>query len=378
MARIIYLTFENVCLHGLIQAMVIEPMKKMNDIDFVLFSFERKNDHKNELYVQHLANINSASNIELKIFKKSMGNKQSLLRFIIDILRAMPVILKECRNSDKIHVRSYGPMLLAIVSKYLFKKKVIFDVRGMLPEETLEVNGHKRNGIKFKLLKRYERFIFKHCDDIISVSHKMAELIALEYSRESLVIPNPAMSNQDSAASNREYDLVYAGSNQEWHCPDLTLELLQGYLELYGSRKCLIISNLPEFWRSRINPLYHERLTVVSASQSDVSGYLSRAKIGICLIRNSFAKSVCMPVKFNEYVAAGCKVVVNENIGDLTDLVTTHELGLSVNLESQTFILKQLLQDLNEICNTYMPVEIPKTLRSDNYLITYRNLYKTL
>ena len=37
-----------------------------------------------------------------------------------------------------------------------------------------------------------------------------------------------------------------------------------------------------------------------------------------------------MPVKFNEYLAAGCKVLVNENIGDLTDLVTTYDLAMSI------------------------------------------------
>ena len=177
MARIVYLTFENVCLHGLIQAMVVEPMKKMRGINFTLFSFERKNDYQNELYILQRKNIEKVPNIELKIFKKSMGKRQSIIQFLFDVLRATPLILLNCRRADIIHVRSYGPMLLALLSKLLFKKKIIFDVRGMLPEETLEVNGHSSSGFKYKLLKSYERYIFKYSDVIISVSRKMAEHI---------------------------------------------------------------------------------------------------------------------------------------------------------------------------------------------------------
>ena len=57
--------------------------------------------------------------------------------------------------------------------------------------------------------------------------------------------------------------------------------------------------------------------------------YYKRAHIAFCFIKNSFAKSICFPVKFSEYIASELFVRANNNIGDLEDIIANHNCGIS-------------------------------------------------
>ena len=78
---------------------------------------------------------------------------------------------------DIVHCRSYGAAWAAISvrKKYNLKYKVIFDGRGLWPEEVALKNAWDENSSDYKFLKSLEQKILFACDCSISVSDPMHE-----------------------------------------------------------------------------------------------------------------------------------------------------------------------------------------------------------
>src|SRR5690606_12564127 len=87
--------------------------------------------------------------------------------------------LVEATRPDIIHARSYHATFAAIETKrkYGFNYKVIFDARGLWPEEVAWKKGYARDGRNYSFLKDLERKLLEESDVCISVSETMeAEL----------------------------------------------------------------------------------------------------------------------------------------------------------------------------------------------------------
>ena len=68
-----------------------------------------------------------------------------------------------------------------------------------------------------------------------------------------------------------------------------------------------------------------------SVEQSKVKYNLALADYGILLRDNNTTNRVASPSKFAEYLAAGLKVIISENIGDLSEFVTSNDCGYIID-----------------------------------------------
>jgi hypothetical protein len=60
---------------------------------------------------------------------------------------------------------------------------------------------------------------------------------------------------------------------------------------------------------------------------AEVAALMSSADYGLLLREQSFTNRVAAPTKFAEYLAAGLKIIISENLGDYSKLVLDLELG---------------------------------------------------
>jgi len=86
----------------------------------------------------------------------------------------------------------------------------------------------------------------------------------------------------------------------------------------------------------------------------DVHGFLCIADYGLLIREKNQTNGTASPVKFGEYLNAGLKVILSKNIGDFSDLVTSHNLGHiyandHIKLSPLTFEERQRLNEFADL-----------------------------
>ena len=145
--------------------------------------------------------------------------------------------------------------------------------------------------------------------------------------------------------------LVYSGSVSGWQSFGILKEFLAPFLEENKKNKILFMSGKDE----NINKLMDEFPGQVKnkwAAHKDIQKILSACDYGILIREKSVTNKVASPTKFAEYLSAGLKVLISEEIGDYSDFVRINNCGIvmksgdKITLEKISTETKQKLVEL--------------------------------
>ena len=268
---------------------------------------------------------------------------------------------------------------IGLMSKLVFRKTVIFDVRGYLVDEAAESGKLEKGGPGYGMLRRLERLLFRKADMIISVSEAMQSDISTRFGRTSTVVRNPAMVRSGRHPIKKDPVVFgYNGSLKGWHLPDLFFAVGK---ELMASDPTLLIKivtqDVAKASELAAEYLDANRVQILSCAAEDVAQELFDFSIGWCVIEPTFAKSVCWPVKFNEYLAAGKPVIVNPKIGDLEPLVTQDDLGVVIDVSTAPAkISATILTYMHAAKHVTVPAELLDLLAWDAQLLVLDSIYR--
>lgn len=275
---------------------------------------------------------------------RTMGG--SLPAKLAEARRGVMLALKRAllRRPDIVHGRSYfATAICDLVGEVSRRSKVLFDCRGMIGDEYVDCGYWTRDRLEYRLVKAYEKRLFKHSDGIVVLTRALAEWLRdngvlgrrprLEVVPCCVDMQRFAPSGASRARVREELGLgdrltiVYAGSLGTW------------YLEPEMAR-------FAAFARHAARELGRE-VAFVCFTPSDASGlqaglerlgfagnevivrriaprqmpeYLNAGDIGLSFIQSCFSKKGSSPTKVAEYLACGNVVVVNGDIGDQADL----------------------------------------------------------
>lgn len=100
-----------------------------------------------------------------------------------------------CKEKPKVIIAPSVPITLGFVACVLakiFRCRMIYEIRDLWPEILVDIGAIRRNNILFKILKRIELFIYKHCDAIVSTLPNVADYIKINTKQNILIeyIPN--------------------------------------------------------------------------------------------------------------------------------------------------------------------------------------------
>lgn len=374
---ILYLNVENAFSTGILQSMVVRPALALQvqfgyQIGFT--SMYRKSEAR-------LARVEVPETIPVISGRRSERglSVENVILHLIFLSR----ILWHSRHYKVLHCRSYMATLIGLICKSLWNQKVVFDVRGYLIDEAMETGKLREGSLKYRLLKKMEKYLFANADAVIAVSEAMARDIADRFSRQAIIIRNPADIPVEGTRvrSLSEKIISYNGSLNEWHLPELFFATIREVADRDPDFSFIMITSdvaKAEALATRYG-LGSDRLTVDRCKASEVIGRLKGCGIGWCVIRPSFTKSVCWPVKFNEYLAAGLPVIVNPGIGDLEQLVKRYELGIVVSIdEGAAAIAETILSYFAKHPAFKVPAELAQTVSWDSQLPTLHDCYQSL
>ncbi len=119
---------------------------------------------------------------------------------------------------------------------------------------------------------------------------------------------------------------VYSGSSADWQSLKLVDDFILFQMKINSSIKFLLLAN------SQIEELksykeFPNRVTQKWVKASEVSDYLVASDYGILIREDSVTNEVASPTKFAEYLNAGLKVLISENIGDFSTFTKDNACG---------------------------------------------------
>lgn len=258
-----------------------------------------------------------------------------------------------------------------------------YDARGCQYKELEEFSDATATEVQRML--DLELRSFKSADWVYAVSQSLVTHFKQEHAyrdHNHSVVPcchlpakddSPRLTKQELFGSDDVTVFCYAGALSVWNFPRSFLELCSEVLKHENYRLIILskqIDRLDEYaW------LHNERTHLASVSHDEVRDYLRISDYGILLRKTAFTNRVASPSKFADYLAAGCKLVISPEVGDFTDMVEEHELGIVYKgrKDNQKLANLQILKD--EERAAHIELALQRFVRSSELnRLKYRNL----
>jgi glycosyltransferase involved in cell wall biosynthesis len=264
------------------------------------------------------------------------------------------VNLNRKQKIDVFHARAHVAALMGVFAKNITRGKLLFDIRGFIPEEYTDAGIWKENGKLYRAVKRTEKYLLDKSDGFIVLTEKArgilfpksSETRADEKGRPVEVIPCCIDKDRfrqvdefDRAAIRRESGLsdktvfVYVGSFGGWYMSD---EMISFFTHAHRRNPNAYTIVLTQRDQEKIRNLLlsaglNERdFMVKGVSPAEVPKYLKMADIALSLIRACYSKQASSPTKIAEYLASGLPVVSNSGVGDLDALIDEEKVGVII------------------------------------------------
>lgn len=244
-----------------------------------------------------------------------------------------------------IHARAHVPGVIGLPLKIFLRRKLIFDLRGLMAEEYVDNHVWSAGSAPFRLVKAAEGALLRRADRIIVLTEKL-KAILLTSTRPAIaaekifVIPCCAdLSLYGSprrpcaAAERRQRTLVYVGSVTGRYMLGEMIEFFKVLHSRGRGWRFLVITRADhrqvrrEFASCAVAPESYE---VIAAAPRDVPSLLAGGTAAISFVKPSFAVSAMSPTKFGEYLAAGLPVVSTSG-GDTDALLESASVGTVVH-----------------------------------------------
>jgi glycosyltransferase involved in cell wall biosynthesis len=253
-------------------------------------------------------------------------------------------------EADVLHARGHVPALMAALAKRRAGGRILFDIRGFMPEEYTDAGVWPEGGTLYRGVKRVERFLFNSADAFVVLTEKAREILfpgrsdADEKGRPVEVIPCCVDFKRFRAADRtpreelrRELGLegrrvvVYVGSFGGWYMAEETARFMAlAYKQDPRTFALVLTQTPPEPIAARLRELGvpEDSFRVGRAAPEDVPKHLKASDVAVSFIRACYSKLSSSPTKIAEYLAAGLPVVTNAGVGDVDEVIEGDRVGV--------------------------------------------------
>lgn len=334
----------------------LRELKKIDDLQVSLLTFEPNfkktwNAEQIEIERQTLARE------DIDWHALPYHKRPTVPATLYDILNGALFVLRLARREkiDIIHARSHIPAMMGAIVKRFCGGKLLFDIRGFLPEEYTDAGVWKENGIIFKTVKFIEKRVLKKSDGFVVLTEKAREAVFPEsretgfdkFGRPVEVIPCCVEMNRfnmvfDKSARNnlrREFELenkfviTHVGSLGGLYMTD---EIADFYATAKNNRPETFALVLTQSNPELIVPLLKQRgfteeeYLVKKVSPPEVPNYLMASDLALSFVKATFATISRSPTKIPEYLICGVPIISNSGIGDVDEQLNNDKVGVII------------------------------------------------
>jgi glycosyltransferase involved in cell wall biosynthesis len=280
----------------------------------------------------------------------------SLLATIYDILVGNFV---SCRlvlkyRVDVIHARGHVPTAMALLARALSRAKLIFDIRGFMPEEYVDAGVWPAGGVLYRITKVAERRLLAAADAFVVLTHRAREILfpgcsttdtlgrplevipcCVDMTRFQEVMPAARDAIRKRLNMNGRRVLAYVGALGGWYLSSEMADFIGVARERDPSIFALVLTQSvtqAESFKGRMGRLGLSPgdYCVSMVSPKEVPNYLAAADFAFCFIKPGYSKLASSPTKVGEFLASGLPVLCNSGIGDIDYLLVTNRVGIMI------------------------------------------------
>lgn len=277
--------------------------------------------------------------------------RPSLPATSFDIVAGGLMVARMARRDgiEVVHCRGHIPMAMGVLAKRLSRVRLVFDIRGFMPEEYVDAGVWPANGFLYRLTKRVEQRLFADADAFVVLTerarrHLFGEMRETDASRRPLAVipccvdlkdfvaPSPASVAHAKASLGVEGRRVYVYSGQlsGWYLDDVLVAFLARARALDPRTFAMILTPSPgEALARNLEQRGLDRTSffVRAIRPEEMPRFLMAADVGLSFIKPCFSKLSSSPTKVGEYLAAGLPVISTAGIGDVDELLTNSQAG---------------------------------------------------
>ncbi|MEL0606324.1 glycosyltransferase [Pseudoalteromonas undina] len=363
MKKILFATHENLELTAVSKAMFLDVADYLeSELNYKTIIFSAAENKK-------------ITGRHFKFERKTQGKID--FQSILASIKAFFVFRQALKDVDLVVFRSYPSMALFSLIVKLKKKKIVFDTRGLFFDELVDSGKVSLRWSKF--FDFIERNLLKISSTIICVTNYQKSHYVEKYKLDPnnfLVIPNGAKKvpvHDDKSNNEDAISLCYLGSLVKWHAP----ELVCGFCVELEKRDIKFKLDVITKDTNGAHK-YFSRLQSVKIYSHDYRNRPIRFDYGFCFIQGGVSKDVCYPVKFNEYVASGTKVLALDNVLEVNKIIRKYDLGIVLKGKNIKEIVDQFLLSLRTT-NTELnplPYELTFDFQLSQYASVLENIFK--
>jgi glycosyltransferase involved in cell wall biosynthesis len=323
-------------------------------VDLRIFSFEKSGTTPEAIEAQRVRMVADGLRWDPLVRSAGHGLGVKVLESSLAVLRGLRAAVAE--RPHVIHARSYLPGAAAdVIASTSPGSKLLFDCRGMLGDEYIDNGQWTKDRLEYKLLKRFERRVFKRTDGLVVLTRALRGWLEAERvlgSRTSVEVI-PCCVDMDrfapSAGSRREareelgigerLALVYSGSLGSWYLEEEMARYAAHLRRAAGERgREMVVVVLSPSDPSKFEACLAAQgfgkadVIVRKVAPARMAHHLAAGDVGMSFIQSCFSKKGSSPTKVAEYLASGLVVTLNGDIGDQADL--SAEKDACVVLES--------------------------------------------
>jgi glycosyltransferase involved in cell wall biosynthesis len=259
------------------------------------------------------------------------------------------------KRLDLLHGRAYVPTLIGALAKKLsrLKPKLLFDIRGFMPEEYTDGGIWPADGLLYRITKRVERWLLKESDGFVVLTEKARDIhfpesrgsgldslerpvevipCCVDFSRfETSDAKNGDSSIRSSLGLNGRPVMAYVGSFGGWYLSDEMMEFSNVARTVRPNIFFMVLTQRDqEKIRDQLidNGFSRNDFLVTGVEPRAIAQYLSAADFGVSFIKPCYSKLASSPTKLAEYLASGLPVVANSGVGDVDELLTGEKVGV--------------------------------------------------
>lgn len=267
-------------------------------------------------------------------------------------------------------------------------KKIVFDARGAYNAE-FEEYLHKIVTIKDNISILENNAILKS-DLRLAVSNQLINYWKKTYNYSSInhvVIPCTLTDDITTARlptelialrnnlgiKTTDIVFVYSGSNADWQSFEFLSNFIAPYMALNPNIKLLLLSNI-NIDKLKITTQFSDRIIQRWLKPDEVANYLCSCDYGMLIREKSITNEVASPTKFAEYLNAGLKIIISENIGDLSLFVKNTNCGIVISDYNKMYSFNTLTVE-ERLANNKLSSSF---FRKNNYTEQYKTIINTL
>ena len=301
-----------------------------------------------------------------------------------------------------LHARSHVPMMMATLARKSSRKKpkLLFDIRGFMPEEYVDAGIWPEGGSVYRAVKKAEARLMKEADGFVVLTERARKILSeqigdrpvevvpccVDLARFESATPESRRQIREEFGIGDRFTLTYVGAFGGWY---LTKETADFFGALKRERPDAFALILTQSDPAMIEPLLKEEgygegdYFVGRVPSADIPRYLSAADAAVSFIKVCYSKQASSPTKNAEYLACGLPIVVNDGIGDTTEFTLADATGIVIEKFSADAYDRAIRELSDLVSDEHTAERSKKSARSRFDLKTvggarYREIYSKL